>query len=166
MTYLKDVFGRDLFANFDKVFVGFDDHYSRLAQIHDDLAKNIPNYPPYNIRKTGDNTYLVELAVAGFARQDIEITLDGDKMIISGKAASENEDNANTFLFKGISNRAFTRTFTLDDQVVVKGADMLNGMLQVVLERIIPEHRKPKKIEINDAKPSKGSKQFLTETEL
>jgi molecular chaperone IbpA len=159
---LKDVFGRDVFTGFDKVFVGFDDHFDKLAKIHDDLAKNIPNYPPYNIRKTDENKYVIEMAVAGFAKQDVEIELDGDKMIISGKTNSDDKDSMNNFLFKGISNRAFTRTFALDDQVEVKGAEMLNGMLKIALERIIPEHKKPKKVEIKE-KGASSKKQLLTE---
>lgn len=147
MTY-KDVFGRDLFKDFDKFYVGFDDQYNRLSKIHDDLTKSIPNYPPYNIKKTGDNTYVIEVAAAGFAKQDIEIELANNTMIIKGVVHS-NDDNAN-FLFKGIANRPFTRTFTLDDQVEVKNAEMFNGMLKVFLERIIPEHKKPKKIEVKE----------------
>lgn len=160
MTYIKDVFGRDMFAGFDKVFVGFDDQFNKLAKIHDDLAKNIPNYPPYNIKKTDENKYVIEIAVAGFARQDIEIELDGDKMVVKGSTHSDDKDSTENFLFKGISNRAFTRTFALDDQVEVKGAEMLNGMLKIALERIIPEHKKPKKIEI---KSDSNTKQLLTE---
>ena len=160
MTYIKDVFGRDMFAGFDKVFVGFDDQFNKLAKIHDDLAKNIPNYPPYNIKKTDENKYVIEIAVAGFARQDVEIELDGDKMVVKGSTHSDDKDSTENFLFKGISNRAFTRTFALDDQVEVKGAEMLNGMLKIALERIIPEHKKPKKIEI---KPDSNTKQLLTE---
>lgn len=163
MTYIKDVFGRDMFAGFDKVFVGFDDQFNKLSRIHDDLAKNIPNYPPYNIKKTADNTYVIELAIAGFAKQDVEIQLDGDKMIVKGNINSDDKDSMENFLFKGISNRAFTRTFALDDQVEVKGAEMLNGMLQIFLERIIPEHRKPKKIEIAEKGQTKSKKQLLTE---
>lgn len=133
----------------DKFFVGFDDQFNRLARLHDDVTKNIPNYPPYNIKKTGDTTYVIELAVAGFAKQDIEIELADGKMIIKGNVLNaEQEDN---FLFKGIANRAFTRTFALQDQIEVKNAEMFNGMLQVFLERIIPEHKKPKKIEVKEA---------------
>tara|TARA_R110000868_G_scaffold84228_7_gene237557 strand:+ start:1235 stop:1759 length:525 start_codon:yes stop_codon:yes gene_type:complete len=166
MTFVKDVFGRDMFKDFDKLYVGFDDQFNKMAKIHDDLTKSIPNYPPYNIKKTGDNTYVIEIAVAGFARQDIEIELDNDKMIIKGNV--HNTEAEETFLFKGIANRAFTRTFALEDQIEVKDAEMFNGMLKVCLERIIPEHKKPKKIEIKDAeastKPAKKSKpQFLTE---
>jgi len=152
------------FKDFDKFFVGFDDQFNRMAKIHDDLTKNIPNYPPYNIKKTGDNTYVIELAVAGFARQDIEIELADGKMVINGKVQSDNDTNEN-FLFKGIAARNFQRIFALDDQVEVKDAEMINGMLQVFLERIIPEHKKPKKIEVKEAGASKPTKkQLLVET--
>jgi len=166
MTFVKDVFGRDLFKDFDKLYVGFDDQYNKMAKIHDDLTKAIPNYPPYNIKKTGDNTYVIEVAVAGFARQDIEIELADGKMIIKGNVnGADQEEN---FLFKGIANRAFTRTFALEDHIEVQDAAMLNGMLKIFLERIIPEHKKPKKIEVKDSevstKPTKKSKpQLLTE---
>lgn len=149
------------FKDFDKFFVGFDEHYNRIAKLHDDLTKGIPNYPPYNIRKTGDNTYVVEMAVAGFAKQDIEIELNDNTMVVRGNAASDEADNTN-FLWKGIAARNFTRTFALEDHIEVKDAEMLNGMLRVFLERIIPEHKKPKKIEVKE-KASKSDKQLLTE---
>lgn len=156
MTYMKDVFGRDLFKDFDKFYVGFDDQYNRLAKIHDDLTKSIPNYPPYNIKKTGDNTYVIELAVAGFAKQDIEIELADGKMIIKGNVESTEPEDS--YLFKGIAARPFTRMFALEDQIEVKDAEMLNGMLKVFLERIIPEHKKPKKIEVKTSEEKKSSK--------
>lgn len=157
MTRLS-VFGPNL-KDLDKFFVGFEDQFNRIAKLHDDVTKNIPNYPPYNIKKTGDNTYVIELAVAGFAKQDIEISLEDGKMVIKGNVQSdETEDN---FLFKGIATRNFTRAFVLDDQVEVKNAEMLNGMLQVFLERIIPEHKKPKKIEVKES--TKTTKPLLTD---
>lgn len=157
MTVVKDVFGRDFFKDFDKVFVGFDNTYNRLAKIHDDVTKSIPNYPPYNIRKVEENKYVIELAVAGFSTQDIEITLEDNKLIISGKA----QDDSDNFLFKGIANRAFTRSFAIDDNIEINDAAMLNGMLRIALERIIPEHKKPKKIEVKEANKSK--KELLVE---
>lgn len=162
MTFVKDVFGRDMFKDFDKLYVGFDDQFNKLAKIHDDLTKSIPNYPPYNIKKTGDSTYVIEVAVAGFAKQDIEIELADGKMIIKGNVhSSETEDN---FLFKGIANRAFTRSFALDDQIEVRDAELINGMLKVFLERIIPEHKKPKKIEVKEAgAKAKAKPQLLNE---
>ena len=158
MTYVKDVFGRDLFKDFDRLYVGFDDTYNRMAKIHDDITKNVPNYPPYNIKKTGDNTYVVEIAVAGFSQQDIDIELNDGKLIVKGNV-NQNEKQDESFLFKGISNRAFTRSFILDDQIEVQDAEMFNGMLTIFLERIIPEHKKPKKIEIKNA----DQPQLLTE---
>lgn len=148
------------FKDFDKYFVGFEDQINKFAKIHDDLTKNIPNYPPYNIKKTGDNTYAIELAVAGFGKQDVEIELADGKLIVRGNLSDNMEDN---FLFKGIANRAFTRTFALDDQIEVQDAEMLNGMLRIFLERIIPEHKKPKKIEINTASKQSSKKELLTE---
>jgi molecular chaperone IbpA len=150
------------FKDFDKYFVGFEDQFNRLARVHDDLTKNIPNYPPYNIKKTGENTYAVELAVAGFGKQDIEIELADGKLVVRGSVTDNTDDN---FIFKGIANRAFTRAFALDDQIVVQDAEMLNGMLRVFLERVIPEHKKPKKIDIQDGeKPVKKKADFLTES--
>ena len=151
----------DMFKDLDKFYVGFDDNWNRMAKLHDDLTKNIPNYPPYNIRKVEDNKYVIELAVAGFAKSDVEITLDGNKLIISG-ASSDDQEN---FLFKGIANRAFTRTFALDDHIEIENAEMVNGMLKIALEKIIPDHKKPRKIEVGEGetKTKKTGKQLLVE---
>lgn len=145
-----------IFKDLDKFFVGFDDQFNRMAKLHDEVTKNIPNYPPYNIKKTDDNTYVIELAVAGFAKQDIEIELADNKMLIRGNTQTAEEES--NFLFKGIAARNFTRTFALDDQIEVKDAEVLNGMLRVFLERIIPDHKKPRKVEIKD-KNTKSKKQ-------
>lgn len=152
------IFG-ETFKDFDKVFVGFDEPFNKIARLHDDLTKNIPNYPPYNIRKTGENTYSIEIAVAGFSRHDIEIELADDKLIIKGSA----KDDGDNFIYKGIANRAFTRTFALNDQIEVKDAEMINGMLRVFLEKIIPDHKKPRKIEVREQSGKKASRQLLTE---
>lgn len=151
-----------LTKDFDKFFVGFDDHFNRMAKMHDEIAKNIPNYPPYNIRKADENKYVIELAVAGFGKSDIEITLEDNKIIVKGNAKDDNDN----FLWKGIANRAFTRVFALDDQIEIKDAALLNGMLKIALERIIPEHKKPRKIDVKsdeDIVTTKPEKQLLTE---
>lgn len=151
-----------LTKDFDKFFVGFDDHFNRMAKMHDEIAKNIPNYPPYNIRKADENKYVIELAVAGFGKSDIEITLEDNKIIVKGNAKDDNDN----FLWKGIANRAFTRVFALDDQIEIKDAALLNGMLKIALERIIPEHKKPRKIDVKseeDIVTTKSEKQLLTE---
>jgi molecular chaperone IbpA len=147
------------FKDVEKFFVGIDEQFMRLQKLHDDVTKNIPNYPPYNIRKTGDTTYTVELAVAGFGQSEIDIEIDGGKLIIRGNVSAEND--ANDYLFKGIANRAFTRSFALDDQVEVKDAELFNGMLKIALERLVPEEKKAKKVPVK----TKSEKQFLTEEE-
>jgi molecular chaperone IbpA len=150
-----------VFKDFDKFFVGYEDTYNKLTKLHDDITKNIPNYPPYNIRKVEDNKYVIELAVAGFSTSDVEITFEDNKLIVSGKT----HDDADNFLFKGIANRAFTRTFALDDQIVIDNAEMVNGMLKIALDRIIPEHKKPRKIEVKNGESKTSKKQFLTEND-
>ena len=129
--------------DFDKFFVGFDDQIAKMQKFHDDFTKNIPNYPPYNIKKVDDTHYTIEMAVAGFSQSDIEITLDGNKLTITGKTTDDAEGGE--FLFKGIANRAFTRWFALEDNVEVKDAELFNGMLKIALERLVPEEKKPKK---------------------
>lgn len=147
----------DVFDKFSKSFIGSDSVYDNMHKLHDDLTKNIPNYPPYNIRKVEENKYVIELALAGFAKQDLEILLEDNMLKITGKV----EDDSDNFLFKGIANRTFSRSFALDDQVEVKDAKMLNGLLKVFLERIIPEHKKPRKIEVDDGDSSEnGSKKI------
>jgi len=159
------MFNTSMLKDFEKHFIGFDDQFNRMSKMHDDMTKHFPNYPPYNIKKTGDTTYVIELAVAGFAKQDIEIELADGKVLIKGNV--QNDDQLDDFLFKGIAARNFTRTFALDEQIEVKDAEMLNGMLKVFLERIIPEHKKPKKIEVKDAGTTKASKkELLTEDPL
>jgi molecular chaperone IbpA len=158
MTQLPGIFSQ--LKELDKFFVGFDDQFNRLQKLHDDLTKNIPSYPPYNIRKTGENTYVVEMAVAGFGQSEIDIEIDGDKLIIRGNVSAENE--ASDYVFKGIAARAFTRSFAIDDKVEVKGAELFNGMLKIALERMVPEEKKPKKIQVK----AKGQKTLLNEEEV
>jgi len=134
------------FKDFGKFGVGFDDVLDRMTKLNEEVAKNIPNYPPYNIKKTDENTYVIEMAVAGFGKQDITIETADDKLVIKG-ATTADETDADT-LYQGLAFRPFTRMFTLNDQVEVKNAEMINGLLKVVLERIIPESKKPKTIEI------------------
>lgn len=154
--FIPTIFG-DSFKDLDKFFVGFDDQFVKLQKLHDDITKNIPNYPPYNIRKVDDTHYVIEMAVAGFAQNEIDIEIDGGKLIVKGNVTStEPEDN---FLFKGIAARAFTRAFALNDQVEVKDAELFNGMLKIALERMIPEEKKAKKVPV---KAGKG-KQLLQE---
>lgn len=152
---VNQLFGKD----FDKLFVGFDDQLNRMQKLHDDLTKNIPNYPPYNIKKIDDTHYTIELAVAGFGQSDIDIEMADGKLVVRGNINSDTEEGNENFLFKGIANRAFTRAFALNDEVVVNDAEIINGMLKIGLERLIPEQKQPKKIPIRQ----KSEKQLLTE---
>jgi molecular chaperone IbpA len=144
--------------DFDKFFVGFDDHFDQLAKMQQDLAKNVHNYPPYNIRKIEDNKYVIEIAVAGFSQSDVEVTVEGNKLVVEGKTT----DDSDNFLFKGIANRAFSRTFALADKIEVQSAEMVNGMLKIALDKFIEASTK-KKIEVKGSK--KSEKQFLKEAE-
>lgn len=138
--------------------VGFEPILKRLAEMAETMPK-MQTYPPYNIKKIDDNKYVIELAVAGFGRQDLELELQDGTLTVKGSVNSEDGD----YLYKGIAERAFTRQFTLADTVEVKNADLINGMLKIWLERFIPEEKKPKKINIGETETDSSTKQFLTE---
>jgi molecular chaperone IbpA len=148
------------FPGLTKSMIGSDQILKQMQESLEKLPK-VATYPPYNIRKVQDNKYVIEIAVAGFGKSDIEITTQDSVLAVKGNV---NADDESDYIFKGIADRAFTRTFTLADTVEVKNADLINGMLKIWLERFIPEEKKPKKVDINsdDDKPSK--KEFLTET--
>ena len=147
MTFVKDVFGRDLFKDFDKLYVGFDDQFNKMAKIHDDLTKSIPNYPPYNIVETSKNKYDIEVALAGYSKKDIDVTFEDGQLTIKSKKSDKEEVKDNT-LYKGIAKRYFERSFTIADDVEIKGAELKDGLLKVSLEKIIPETKKPRTIDI------------------
>lgn len=145
----------DMFKDFDKFYVGFDDQFNRMSKLHDDLTKNIPSYPPYNIKKVDDSKYVIEIAVAGFNKSEIEVEFVDDKLVVRGNS-KQNVDGID-YLWQGIAARDFTRTFALNDQIEIKNASLVNGLLQIALERIIPEHKKPRKINVSE-EPSTVSK--------
>ena len=140
-------------AKFDKFFVGSEKFLAKVQETADFLANNAPSvYPPFNLKKTDDNVYVIEMAVAGFGKQDIELTLEENKLKIAGHTTIDTitDDGVNQhFLHKGISDRPFTRTFTLADNVVVNNAQYINGILKIWLNHMIPESQKPKKIKID-----------------
>jgi molecular chaperone IbpA len=154
--YLFDHAFADL-DKFNKFFVGADKFADRMAETVQHLANTATNvtYPPFNLKKTEENKYVIEMAVAGFGKNDLEMTLEDNKLIVNGKTTIDTitEDGTNqTFLHKGISDRPFTRSFTLADNVVVNNAALVNGLLKIWLEHIIPEEKKPKKIDIAEVK--------------
>lgn len=157
----KSIFDPFSFSTFPKQFnttVGFEPILKKLAELGDTLPK-VPTYPPYNIRQTGANTYVIELAVAGFGKQDLELELEDGKLTIKGSVHTNDTDE--NYIFKGIADRAFTRQFTLADSIEIKNADLINGMLKIWLERFIPEDKKPKKINIGENETKTA--QLLTE---
>ena len=147
------VFGSAL-KTFDKFYIGVD----HLVKIQEDITKTIGAYPFYNIKKTGDNSYKIELALAGWSKQEISLELNGDKLVIKGESDDKEDDS--DYFFKGISKRAFTRSFMLNDTVVVNGSEFANGLLSIFLERLVPEDKKPRKIEIGE---KTSQRQLLTE---
>lgn len=147
-----------------KHFIGLDKLVDNIHKSAEHVNKTITSYPPFNLKKSDQNKYVLEMAVAGFGKNDIEITLEDDKLIIDGKTTIDTltaDGIDQTFLHKGISDRPFKRTFTIADNVEIKSAEMINGLLKIWLEHIIPENKKPKKIDINEAPAS--DRKFLTE---
>ncbi len=143
----------------DPLFVGFDRIFDRMNTVT--KFANIPQqkYPPYNIVKTGENTYLIEIAVAGFKEEDFDIELhDG---ILSVKAEVRTDEENHEYIFRGIASRGFERRFTLADTVVVESVSLDQGMLTIHLVNVIPEEKKPRKLQIG--KQVLPEKQLLTE---
>jgi molecular chaperone IbpA len=108
-------------------------------------------YPPYNIEKLGDGAYRIQMAVAGFARHELDITVQENTLIVVGQAVPEADAKERTFLHRGIAKRAFERRFQLADTIKVTGAGFENGLLNIELVREIPEHKKPRKVDIAPA---------------
>lgn len=135
--------------NLDRYFVGLDGVMKKMAEGAAFVANTaMSNFPPYNIKKVEDDKYVIEMAVAGFGRQDIEITLEDNKLLIKGSASTET-DNKPQFLYQGIAARNFTRAFTLADNVEIKDAELLNGMLKIFLDHAVT-NKAAKKINIKE----------------
>ena len=132
------------FAPLFRTAIGFD----RLARLADTAAASaeVQSYPPYNIEKTGDDSYRLTMAVAGFAPSDLDITVKDNNLIVTGRVTGEGQGNE--VLYRGIAGRAFERRFVLADHMVVEGADLSDGLLHVGLKRVVPEALKPRKIAI------------------
>jgi len=129
--------------------VGFDNLFDDFDRIYKFNSDSINHYPPYNIRKINDTDYVIELAIAGFGKKDIEVKSQENTLTIKSKDKKEEVlDKDESVLHRGISQRSFTRSFTVAEDVVVKGADLKDGLLSVKLERIIPDEKKPKFIDI------------------
>jgi molecular chaperone IbpA len=125
--------------------VGFDRLASLMSSANRQDQGN--SYPPYNIRTMGENHYQITMAIAGFAEDDLDITTEHNRLVITGKRAEETEEKGE-YLHRGIATRSFERRFNLADHVKVVAASLENGLLHIELEREIPEEMKPRKITI------------------
>tara|TARA_B100001939_G_scaffold273379_1_gene241270 strand:+ start:2048 stop:2446 length:399 start_codon:yes stop_codon:yes gene_type:complete len=125
--------------------VGFDTFFDRFFDM--DSTRD-SGYPPYNIRKLNEVQYVIEVALAGFSKDDIEVEVTDGKLVIRSTEDKEGESQSDSFVHKGIAKRAFSRSFTLSDDIIVKGADLKDGMLNIDLEKVIPEEKKPRLIPI------------------
>ena len=134
-------FAWDLFK--DPFFIGFNRELERLANVQ--LASRQTNYPPYDLLKLDDDTYKLSLAIAGFSKDDIDVSVDNGTLIIKGEIAETADAEV---VHKGIAGRKFTRTFALGEYMEVVGAKLEDGMLHIDIERIIPEEKKPKAIKV------------------
>jgi len=138
-------FQRDLFFGFDSLFDSIN------------TPQKQQSYPPYNVIKKGDNHYFIEIAVAGFKDSDINLTLEKGVLTVEGTRPLT--DTVTDYVHKGISNRDFTRSFTLADTIKVVGADIVDGLLLIGLENDIPEEEKPQTINLGEF--SKKAKELL-----
>jgi len=136
----------------NKYFLGFDEAQARINQLHQHMvSKANVNYPPYNVRKAGEHKYLLELAVAGFAEDEITVEVTkGELVITAQKSDAQSDENYGTWIHQGIAYRGFTRTFFLDNQYEVLQAELKNGLLKVYLG--LQEDMKPKRIPIGGSR--------------
>ena len=138
------------YSPFYRATVGFD----RVFDLLDNVAGQTANgYPPYNIEKAGENAYKIVMAVAGFAEAELNVTQKENELLVTGQTAP-NADEGKQYLYRGIAGRNFERRFQLADHVKVSGAKLSNGLLTIELERVIPEEKKARAIQI-DGQPAK-----------
>ena len=141
-----------IFNRLRPISVGFDSMFDNFQSMFDDdfISDIQPSYPPYNIVKSGKNTYDIEVALAGFNKKDINVNVEDGMLTIESvkdEAEKEVEDNDGT-LYRGISKRMFKRSFTIANDVNVTGAELKDGLLRVTMEKIIPEEKKLKTIQV------------------
>jgi molecular chaperone IbpA len=140
------------FSPFRRSTVGFDRLFDMLE--NSSLGQPQENYPPFDLIKKGENDYCIQLAVAGFKADEIDITAQQNVLVVSGRKSDETDEKGNDFIYRGIANRSFERRFALADHIQVKGADLKDGLLAIELVREIPESMKPKKISIGGSERS------------
>ena len=131
--------------------IGFNDMFDQFESMLGNGSMTMQsNYPPYNIRKTGNDKYSIEVALAGFNKKDVEVEFEDNLLTVRTKQVDKTQEKNNDgeIIHKGISQRQFARSFTIADDVKVNGAELKDGLLTIACERIVPEYKKKKLIEI------------------
>ena len=128
----------------NSALIGFDELFRRITE----LEKPQTGFPPYDIIKHSNEDFSIKMAVAGYTKEQISVTLDAGKLIVTGKIKSDNSKVDSEFLYKGIAERDFTRSFTIADTVEVDKITLLDGMLYILLKNVIPDNKKPKIFQI------------------
>jgi molecular chaperone IbpA len=134
-------FAMDLFR--DPFFIGFNREMERMASVHQAATRQ--SYPPYDVLKLDDDKYQISIAVAGFTKKDLDISVDNNTLTVKGEIVEVTDGE---YLHKGIASRKFTRTFALGEYMEVTAAEIKDGMLNIDIDRIVPEDKKPKQIKI------------------
>ena len=134
------------FGPYRRSTVGFDRLFDMLENTT--VGSNGENYPPFDLIRLGDNEYRIELAVAGFAPDEIEITAQQNVLLVTGRKQDEGDEKASRYIYRGIANRSFERRFALADHIQVRDANIRDGLLAIELVREIPEAMKPRRISI------------------
>lgn len=129
----------------DPFFIGFDTLFDKISGFS---SNQTTNYPPYSLVKQGEDVYLIELAVAGFKKEEIDVEHRDGTLTISSKVGDEAPEQERKYLHRGIAKRSFTKKYTLADTIVVEYASMEDGVLTVRLRNVVPEEKKPKKITV------------------
>ena len=147
------------FAPFRRSTVGFDRLFDMLE--NSSIGQTQENYPPFDLVKEGENEYRIQLAVAGFRPDEIDITAQQNVLVVSGRKTDESDEKGTDFIYRGIANRSFERRFALADHIQVKGADLKDGLLAIDLVREIPEAMKPRKIAVGGGSEKIAAKQTV-----
>jgi molecular chaperone IbpA len=150
------------FSPYRRSTVGFDRLFDMLE--NSSIGQPQENYPPFDLIKEGDNEYRIELAVAGFKPDELDITAQQNVLIVSGRKNDESGEKGSNYVYRGIATRSFERRFALADHIQVKGADMKDGLLSIELVREIPEAMKPKKIDIGGSRQKQVEKPAAKQT--
>lgn len=139
---------QNVLSQLNRALIGFD----RMFDAYESRMHNSTGYPPYNIVRTEENKYVIEMAVAGFKKSEISVEVEQNQLTIRGQSETPNESASREYLHRGLSSRDFVRTFPLAEHIVVKEARIENGVLTVDLERIIPDALKARVIDIVEVK--------------